>query len=47
MWFSNSNTNYYLAVLLAWWVSAVAATSNNLTDLVTWDNYSLSINGSR
>lgn len=29
------------------WVCAVFATSNNLTDVVTWDKYSLSVNGSR
>jgi hypothetical protein len=29
------------------WACAVLATSNNLTDAVTWDKYSLSINGSR
>ena len=29
------------------WCSLVFATSNNLTDAVTWDKYSLSINGSR
>jgi hypothetical protein len=29
------------------WVSCAVATSNNLTDLVTWDNYSLTVNGTR
>lgn len=29
---------------LAW---AVAATSNNLTNAVTWDKFSLSVNGER
>ena len=29
------------------WVSCAAATSNNLTDLVQWDKYSLSVNGER
>lgn len=37
----------YLSVLLAWWAYAAATTDNNLTDLVSWDEYSLSINGSR
>ena len=35
-----------LAALLGW-VSCTAATSNNLTDLVTWDKYSLTVNGTR
>lgn len=29
------------------WISCAAATSNNLTDLVTWDKYSLTVNGTR
>ncbi|KAB5558355.1 family 35 glycosyl hydrolase [Coniochaeta sp. 2T2.1] len=29
------------------WVSCAAATSNNLTDLVEWDKYSLTVNGTR
>lgn len=29
------------------WVSCAVATSNNLTDLVVWDNYSLTVNGER
>lgn len=37
----------YLTVLLAWWALGVAATTNNLTDVVSWDKYSLSINGER
>lgn len=37
----------YLTVFLAWWMGSVLATSNNLTDLVTWDEYSLLVNGSR
>lgn len=36
-----------LTALLGWWICGVSATSNNLTDLVTWDQYSLMINGSR
>lgn len=37
----------YLTTLLAWWMSAVLATNNNLTDVVEWDHYSLSVNGQR
>jgi len=35
-----------LAAVLGW-VSCTAGTSNNLTDLVTWDKYSLTVNGTR
>ncbi len=36
-----------LFAALGAWVFAVEATSNNLTNLVTWDKYSLGINGTR
>lgn len=36
-----------LTSLLAWWACAVAATSNNYTDAVTWDSYSLFVNDTR
>ncbi|KAJ4391625.1 hypothetical protein N0V93_005244 [Gnomoniopsis smithogilvyi] len=32
---------------LAWLACVASATSNNLTDLVEWDHYSLSVNGQR
>jgi beta-galactosidase len=35
-----------LATVLGW-ISCAAATSDGLTDLVTWDKYSLTVNGSR
>lgn len=37
----------YLTALLAWCICGVSTTSNNLTDAVTWDPYSLMVNGSR
>ncbi|TPX14294.1 uncharacterized protein E0L32_005490 [Thyridium curvatum] len=39
----------FLSALVAavGWLSSALATSNNLTDLVTWDKYSLSVNGTR
>lgn len=36
----------YITVFLAWW-TCVSATTDNLTDVVAWDQYSLLINGSR
>lgn len=38
---------FHIFVALLGWVGDVIATSDNLTDLVTWDHYSLMINGSR
>jgi hypothetical protein len=36
-----------LLTALAGWLCGVSATSDNLTDVVTWDNYSLLVNGER
>ncbi|KAF3769880.1 family 35 glycoside hydrolase [Cryphonectria parasitica EP155] len=38
---------HFLTALLAWWVCGVSSTTDNLTSAVTWDEYSLLINGSR
>ena len=38
---------FNLLSLCLWFVTSVLATSDNLTDLVTWDKYSLSVNGER
>lgn len=38
---------YVLFAAILAWIPAVQATSVNLTDVVEWDQYSLSINGSR
>lgn len=37
---------FFIAALLAW-VCGVSSTTNNLTDVVTWDKYSLLVNGQR
>lgn len=36
-----------LITALLGWVSSVVSTDNGLTDLVSWDKYSLSVNGTR
>lgn len=36
-----------LAAALLAWICGVYATTNNLTDVVAWDRYSLSVNGER
>ena len=36
-----------LITTLLGWVSSATSTDNGLTDLVSWDSYSLSVNGSR
>lgn len=38
---------YCFTALLAWCVCQVWSTSDNLTSAVTWDQYSLLVNGSR
>jgi beta-galactosidase GanA len=36
-----------LITALLGWISSVVSTDNGLTDLVSWDKYSLSVNGER
>lgn len=38
---------HFLTALLAWWVCSVSSATDNYTNAVTWDQYSLMINGSR